>query len=394
MFKTQLGVIEIEPDALRYARERVSLTRVEMAHRMDKAIRGYRGISVMPETVEEWETGTRGMTSIESWAATKVCMSPFSALFEKEPPPEPFTDFRSPPQATREQIDYNTHRQLHRFERFYEMVADLSLRIGESEEISLPTARPGEAEKDVASRLRRSLGITRRIQSAWSSDEHALTEWKIRASTLGVFVFSLPLNIEQVRGVSRWNDGAPPAVLISTSDLPSARIFTLMHELAHLMHRRNEGAICNPAQIPQRDDESRMNRVAAEALVPEHWIKQETYDHPHSMVFKEWPTNERVRLTETFGVSSHMMGIRLKELGIVSDDGYRTSAWGSGKFFSRKGKRKKRMPRKFERYRSYLGDRATRLLKRSLENDHISFGEIVKRYIDTNTETLEQIIAD
>ena len=393
MSETELGVMEIVPSSLRYARERVSLSRDELAKRMNSYIRGYRGISVMPETVEAWESGVRGMTSIETWAATEVCMFPFYALFEKEPPPEPFTDFRSPPNAERQKIDYKTHRQLHRFERFYEMVADLSSRLGESEETILPTARLDEPELEVAKRLRKSLRVDRATQSAWPTEQYALTEWQDRAAALGVYVFSLPLNVQQVRGVSRWDDGAPPAILISTSDLASARVFTLMHELVHLMHRRNESPICDPSQSPIREDESRMNRVAAEVLVPERWVREETVDHGYSMIFKEWPSHERARLKTTFGVSSQMLGIRLKELGIVRDHGYRTSAWGRGAPFSSKSADKKPRPKEFERYRRYLGYRATRLLTRGLEQQSISLGEIVKHYIDTKTETVEKIVA-
>ena len=393
MFETDLGTMKIEPNALRYARERVSLSRCELAKRMDSHIRGYRGLSVDSEAVELWESGSKGMTSVETWAATEVCMFPFYALFEKEPPPEPFSDFRSAVAGHKEEIDYTTHRQLYRFERFYELVSDISSRLGESETINVPTALMDEPINAVARRLRESLGVSEFMQSAWVNEETALSAWKSRVSELGVFVFSLPLNIKQIRGASRWDDGAPPAVLISTSDVYSARSFTLMHELAHLMHRHHARPICDPSRDTERGDESRMNRIAAEVLVPEQWVIRETDDHRFPMSFKEWPVYERVRLSKIFGVSNQMMGIRLKELGVVHDDGYRSSALGSGAFFSGKGTRKKRTPLKHERYRSYLGTRATDLLKRALASNQISFGEIVKHYIDVKTETVEQIIA-
>ncbi len=391
MPETTLGVMDIEPEALKHARQRVSLSREELAHRMEAQIQGYRDISVGSETVEAWESGSKGMNSIEMWAATEVCMYPFYAFFEKEPLPEPFVDRRSPPGSIRQEIDYSTHRQLHRFERFYEMVVDLSSRMGESEEAILPMARFDEPENVVARRLRKSLGVDRETQSGWSNDQDALTAWQTRTSNLGVFVFSLPLNVKQVRGVSRWDLGAPPAILISTGDLASARIFTLVHELAHLMHRRIESPICDPSRVAG-SQESRMNSIAAETLVPEQWIRDETIHHSFSTVFREWPRRERSRLTATFGVSTQMMGIRLKELGIVREHGYRSSAWGNGRFFSSKTSTKKQRPKEYERYRGYLGTRATGLLKRGLEQQRITSGEVVKHYIDTKTETLEKIV--
>lgn len=393
-FDTTLGVMEIDPAALRYARERVSLSREELAKRMSTYIGKYRDIIISPEDIQQWESGARGMTSVETLAATEVCMFPFYALFDKERPSEPLTDFRTPPSGERSTIDYNTHQQFHRFNNFYEMVKDLSQRMGETENTNLPIANK-EPAIEVANSLRNSLAVDHHTQHSWKDEDVALDEWKKRISQLGIFIFSLPLNIQQVRGASRWDPGAPPAILISTGDLPSARAFTLMHELAHLAHRNVQGSICDPSENTRHTQEYRMNRIAAEILVPEYWIKQETINHPDSQVFKEWTNAERNRLTSIFKVSNQMMGIRLKELGIVQDDGYSTSAWGTGRFFFKKGaKRKKPSPKKHERYRSYLGERAISLLRRALQQDKITIGEVVKTYLDVKTHTVDEVIAE
>ena len=362
---------------------------------MNRLIRGYGGTVVdVSDDVDEWESGDRGMTAIESWAATKVCLVTWSVLLGETGIEETLTDFRNPPGGTRRQLDYNTHRHLYQFGRFYELITELSWRVGDAEILGLPSAGEDETEQIVAKKLRNSLGVDVDAQRSWSGEVEALQQWQNRAFDCGVYVFSLPLSINQVRGVSRWDAGSPPSILLSTSDTPSARIFTLAHELAHLVHRPSKGTLCDPSINVSQTVETRMNKIAAEVLVPEDWLREEAPDNPPSPIFKDWPVKERRNLTRLFGVSSEMMGIRLMELGIVADHGYAKSPWSDGNIRRQRGsKGLGRGLKEPDRYRGYLGTKAVGLLRRALNQDIMTIGELTKTYIDVKPEVAEEIIA-
>lgn len=379
---------DIVPSAVAHARERVALTREQLVEEVNRYLRRLRSDTISTGDVESWETGERGMTPHETYAFTKVTMFPYHALFDEQPPTEALADFRNAPGSQTPNLDYKTHKHLFQFNNFYELAKELDARIGAPEYTGIPIA-DGRTIARVASQMRDVLDVSEDVQSAWDGDKEAYEEWKRRIEMLGIFVISLPLNINQLRGASRWDQGGPPAVLISTADLPSARNFTLLHELAHLAHRQQQDALCDPV-VAAHSTERRMNEIAAEALVPADWVKRETADAPKGIPFKAWPLGDRQRLRGTFNVSNQMLGIRLTELGITPSSGYANNGWSTGNAVFRgiTGPR----PTRAERYRRYLGRPLVDLLRRALDRNSVGPGEVLKHWIrDIKWDELWQV---
>lgn len=374
---THAYIEDVLPSAVTYARERVSLSPEQLVEEVNRHLKRLRSDTISPHDVAAWEKGQRGMSWQETYAFTKVTMIPYYTLFDAQPPAEPLTDFRSAPDSRAAKLDYKTHKQLFRFNSFYELAKELDARVGAPEYSTIPIA-DGQTISRAASQLRGSLAVIEKVQSAWTSDNEAYEEWKLRIEKLGIFVISLPLNINQMRGASRWDPGGPPAILISTADLPSARSFTLLHEFAHLAHRQQQNALCDPV-VARHATERRMNEIAAEALVPTEWLRHETVDSPQGTPFKSWPLKERQRLHTTFNVSNQMMGIRLTELGITPSSGYANNGWSKGNAVFRGGSGPR--PTRAERYRRYLGQPLVDLLRRALDRNSVGAGEVLKHWI-------------
>ena len=367
----------VVPRAVKHARERVALSPEQLVQEVNRHLKRLRSNSISPNDVEAWEAGQRGMSWQETYAFTKVTMFPYYALFDSQQPAETLTDFRSAPGTQVQDLDYKTHKQLFRFNSFYELAKELDARVGAPEYTGVPIA-DGQAVVRAASQLRESLVVKESVQSAWRNDDEAFNQWKLRIENLGIFVISLPLNVNQIRGASRWDPGGPPAILISTADLPSAKSFTLLHELAHLAHRQQQNALCDPVAAG-RAEEKRMNRIAAESLAPAWWVQLETADSPRDIPFKSWPLKEKQRLRGIFNVSNQMMGIRLTELGITPSSGYTTDGWSKGNAVFRGGSGPR--PTRAERYRRYLGRPLIALLRRALDRNSVGAGEVLKHWI-------------
>ena len=367
----------IVPSTVAHARIRVALSRDELVKKVNPHLKRLDHQLISPRDVDAWENGKRGMTWSETYAFTKVTMFPFGALFHEELPPEPLTDFRSPPGGQPRELDYKAHQHLQQFSDFYELAKELCGRVGMAESINVPVGQDRQTHQ-IAAAVRRTLGVDEAVQSGWESDVAAATEWQRRIEKIGVFVISLPLDMEKLRGASRWDPGGPPAVLISTSDLPSARSFTLLHELAHLTHRNSENAMCDPL-ASESPVERRMNQVAAEALVPAEWIRRETANAPRTIPFKSWPSSERVRLHNIFNVSNQMLGIRLTELGITPSSGYANEGWAKGNrgFGGGTGRRMT----KAQRFQRYLGQPLVQMLRKALDRGSVGEGEVLKHWI-------------
>ncbi|WP_294564855.1 ImmA/IrrE family metallo-endopeptidase [uncultured Succinatimonas sp.] len=124
-----------------------------------------------------------------------------------------------------------------------------------------------------------------------------------------------PLDINEFRGFA-LSDPYAPLIFINSSDSVSAQIFTMIHELAHIM--LGESGISNEAMediFVSSQIEKWCNAVAANFLVPEDKLKLlyeqnyklSLYDLIVSLVFK-------------FHVSSLVILRRLYELNLIEKD--------------------------------------------------------------------------
>jgi len=149
--------------------------------------------------------------------------------------------------------------------------------------------------------------------AAWRERRRALEE-------RDVLVFSLSLGRKTVRGFSAWDDRAPLIVVNSTGNTAPVRSFTLMHELGHLLLRRD--AACAPtegASVPDADVERWCESLAAAVLMPVGVLEQVTERDAGA-----GPVGlSTVRaLARACWVSHRAAALRLIELGLARRDLY------------------------------------------------------------------------
>jgi len=93
--------------------------------------------------------------------------------------------------------------------------------------------------KDIVRQERELFSFSDAIRKDWESPGEAFDFWKQAIEKRGVYIISLGLIVNEVRGASRWEDGSPPTILVNKNDYESAtgRTFTLLHEWANLLLR-------------------------------------------------------------------------------------------------------------------------------------------------------------
>ena len=87
-------------------------------------------------------------------------------------------------------------------------------------------------------------------------------------------------------------------VVVNIKDAPRGRIFTLLHELAHIMLK--EGGICD---FHDADTEAYCNRVAEAALFPREALLQSATVRKHRKDDPVWSDAELGELSRQFGGS-------------------------------------------------------------------------------------------
>lgn len=370
--------LTITAEVVRAARERLRLSVDELAAEVSRRLVDVALSPVPADLVLGWATGERRPSLAEAEALADALLLPFCTLMSDALPRDAVLDFRRIRATANdaEPLSYKTRVKLAQFEAFYRLAKELVHVTGATEDTGVPTAPRGdlrdlEAVEEVGQRIRRAIGLTNERQLEWEDDNSAFADLRASVEGTGAFVFAFALDVDQVRGASKWEGGGPPAVLVNTADAPKARLFTLMHEYAHLVTSPPTRAfVCDPAH-PKLGAETVANRIAGAALVPRSILTDVLgVSTPRHLSYGEWPAPLRTELRRALHVSHPVIGIRLAQLGLASAPGSTRSFWRHGGGF---GRNKATIA---QRYRSYLGKRTVDMAAEAVANERISLGAI------------------
>jgi len=116
--------------------------------------------------------------------------------------------------------------------------------------------------------LRKRLKIDLKTQKEFSNNRIAFKNWRNSFEReLGIFVFQFPMPMDEAHGFC-LTDRFPYVIVLNRRHSYSGRIFTLFHELAHIL--KHESGICFPdIDSDIGTEEHDCNRFAAGFLVPD-----------------------------------------------------------------------------------------------------------------------------
>jgi Zn-dependent peptidase ImmA (M78 family)/transcriptional regulator with XRE-family HTH domain len=290
--------VAINPEVLRWARELGGFSVEELA----------RAAGTKPARVQEWEEGDLEPTLPQLRKVASALRRSTAFFFLPDVPqpdlPRP-PDFRSAPERHEPSIELRRELRaaVERRSHFLELVPgvpDWDLGI--------------DLEDPVVAGLhaRAALGISVEQQLAARDKYAALNLWIGAIERAGALVFqSSKFDLEEARGASIYFDRLP-VIILNAKDIPTARSFTLLHELGHLL--MGSSALCEVYGQRLPIVERRCNQFAAETLMPADAFLAE-YRDPDT---EEGQLAEVWRLARRFKVSGEATAIRLHELGKVS----------------------------------------------------------------------------
>ncbi|HUF50979.1 MAG TPA: XRE family transcriptional regulator [Longimicrobiales bacterium] len=226
--------------------------------------------------------------------------------------------FRHPAGSDRRELNPEERNALRDAVRLQRVVG-WALREAGAPAVSLPRHRvSGNAETAGAS-VRRLLGLDH-TSSGWRSPTEALAGWRTSLEEVGVLVFLLPLGSASCRGFSVWDDHAP-LIVANTWFNSQARVFTLLHELGHLVTRTSSACLDPPTpQVRGGDATERWcEEFAAAILLPRSLVEQELAERTG------WRTGDRVtdlrtvsKIARSLNVSLRATALRLIKTGIAN----------------------------------------------------------------------------
>jgi Zn-dependent peptidase ImmA (M78 family)/DNA-binding XRE family transcriptional regulator len=308
--------VTVEPNILIWARESIGYDHDEAAKRVD----------VASETLSKWEHGEKKPTLVQLKKLAKLYKRPLAIFFLPSPPKEPPLpkDFRSLPDNRLKPFSLKTRLAIRRARRLQSLATELSTISEHRFVTNIINITANESPEDAASSARKWLGVSIQEQLKWKNETHAFFEWKKAIESQGILVFQMPMPIEETRGFS-ITDGDIPAIILNETDVQNAKIFSLFHELGHIL--LNKGGLCdmeedNFSSTEITQIEIFCNHFAGALLVP----KAQLLGHKHvSNINKaiSWTDDVLREIAKEFKVSKEVVLRRLMILGLTSQDFYK-----------------------------------------------------------------------
>ena len=302
--------ITLQPAVLRWARERAKLDIAELA----------RKVGVRPERVTEWETsGTITVAQADKLAHRTY--TPVGFLYLDEPPEDrlPISDFRTrrgdalqrPSPDLLETVYLMQRRQAWMHDDLVEEQSD-PLGFVAAYGLDSPPQR-------VAAAMRDALHLSDGWAAAEGTWSDALRRLRDRIEDAGVLVVfngivgnntRRKLDPDEFQGFALVDEFAP-LVFVNSADFKAAQIFTLAHELAHIVIGADGVSGFEALQPPDDETEDFCNSAAAEFMVPEAELRT------------LWDNASRSRdpyrsIARHFKVSSLVAARRSLDIGLIS----------------------------------------------------------------------------
>jgi Zn-dependent peptidase ImmA (M78 family) len=338
--------IPVNNDILKWARETSGLSIDDVARRLKKSV----------ETIKEWEQGVSSPTypQLEK-LAYELYKRPAAVFFFPSVPQEtsPRVEFRTLPE---EEVDKMPPEiiKLYRRAKIYQFnLKELDnqndnniSRLINNYDLSNTTNI-----SDIAESVRDFLKIDINTQKSWKNQDEALEAWRNAFIAYGIYIFKDAFHNDHYSGLSLY-DELYPVILLNNSMAKSRQIFSIFHEIAHLLFKAGGVDILQESFYDRLHPdysiiEQKCNEFAGEFLLP-------------TSIFKEnYPTfNEKniTELSDIYKVSREVILRKYLNLQLISSNTYKqySEKWIKEYLNSRKNKNKEGGDHYYNRI-SYLG---------------------------------------
>lgn len=296
--------------------------------------------------IAEWESGEAAPTYHQLEGLSDKFKVPVAVFFFPEPPNLPPIEetFRTLGPAQFDEIPPQIRLLLRKARAFQIGLDELNQGRNPAERLITRdlSFRLDDPVESIAAQARDYLGVSFEEQFKWKDDDSALKAWRKALLDVGVYVFKDAFKQDGYSGFSLY-DSEFPIIYVNNSTAKTRQIFTLFHELAHLLFHTSgvdtlEDDFMDDLARDKQQIEIICNRLAACILMPEDVFDQELAKRPHS----ESSEDKAAKLARRFNVSREAIFRRFLERGLIAEAEYERKAkkWaeqqgggGSGNYY-------------------------------------------------------------
>ena len=310
-------ITAVNPEIIQWARERSGLSLDDLARLMKRD----------PDELQRWENGESApsYTVLEDLAYRHFKI-PIAVFFFPAPPniDDPKSSFRRLPEYELERFSPDTIQKIHLAQAYQDSLEDFSKESPPQRKIH-HNINPREYSLEaLAAKVRKYLGISYKQQFAFRSNDQAFKVWRQALEEAGVFAFKDSFKDRYLSGFCLVHDQYP-IIMVNNSNSFTRQIFTLMHELGHILYGVNGVTYIDESYLEylesdEKNIEIQINRFAAELLVPANKFEAE-------IPFYEEEGEEAISdLANKYSVSREVILRRLLDFNIIDNEYYSTQS--------------------------------------------------------------------
>ncbi len=335
--------LPITPAVVQWARERAGYS-------MDDAVRHFKKIAA-------WEAGEALPTYVQVEQMAERFKIPVAVFFFPKPPAVPPLEqsFRTLTAADFAAIPRTVRLFLRRGQAMQLNLAELNDSKNPAGRVISRDLKPSTSTSldKIAALVREYLGVSIDEQASWKSVDEALEKWReVFATKAGVYVFKDAFRAPSYFGFCLYDDEFP-VIYINNSSAKSRQIFTLFHELGHLLFHTSGIDMLDDHFIDhlggaEQKIEIICNGLAARVLVPDDvldkMLKDAKIGRPLATQFANY-----------FSVSREVIYRKFLDRGLIDVGEYGAAAkeWAA----QMKGKDEESSGNYYNSQRAYLGQR-------------------------------------
>ncbi len=284
-------------------------------------------LKVDEQKLESWESGEAAPTVKQLRAIAKKYRQSIAAFYLPDPPPvfkPPLKDFRRLPGDECDHVSPDMAFDAREVLDRREITLELMKPRGDEGPRFVKRTNLRKNPEILGQEVRKLLDVTPAQQRSWRNTRLGFNAWREAVENRGVLVSqSSKIDTTEMRGYSIWKDPLP-IIVVNRKDAYSARSFTLLHEIAHLMLRST--GICDLDERPGRSpDQERVevfcNHVAAASLIPRELLlsEPEVSRNPGP----DWLDSDLSDIARRYSASKEVLVGRLLTLGKTNQQFYR-----------------------------------------------------------------------
>ena len=295
----------VNPDILKWARERSGYTVEAIATGLKKEI----------SIVNDWESGERALTYVQLETLADKYKRPIAIFFFPEPPEEPnIAENLALRSSDNEQLEPRIHILLRQAYARQLSLMELNLGTNPSKKKIFRDlqARSTDSVTALSQKTRTYLDINVKTQANWDNAREALANWRDHIEEAGIFIFKEAFQDDSIDGFCLVHDEFP-IIYLNNSRPPVRQIFSLFHELAHLLLGEND--ITRGISRGGGEIEDFCDQFAAAFLVPSDDLKTR-------LDFSVYDDDAIEELANYYKVSRPVILLKLIDQGIFTQETY------------------------------------------------------------------------